>query len=118
MFFEGRPCLLPVQLHLPSSGLEQQLEQLHAENKMTHEEARFLSTYMDHEYPVKSVQIASHMRQLQQAKDDQKVEQPLTVLHLTMCEAGPMISLLLLVPRTSWITSVRCVKWSLGLCLI
>uniref|UniRef100_A0A8C0WJF1 Uncharacterized protein n=1 Tax=Castor canadensis TaxID=51338 RepID=A0A8C0WJF1_CASCN len=54
--------------------LEQQLEQLHAENKMTHEEARFLSTYMDHEYPVKSVQIASHMRQLQQAKDDQKDE--------------------------------------------
>ncbi|XP_008048640.1 uncharacterized protein C20orf96 homolog [Carlito syrichta] len=56
------------------SCLEQQVEQLNAKNKKTHEEVSFLSTYMDHEYPIKSVQIATLARQLQQAKDSQQDE--------------------------------------------
>ncbi|XP_008585926.1 PREDICTED: uncharacterized protein C20orf96 homolog isoform X4 [Galeopterus variegatus] len=58
---------------LKMSFLEQQVEQLNARIQKTHEEVNFLSTYMDHEYPVKSVQIASLMRQLQQVKDSQQV---------------------------------------------
>uniref|UniRef100_A0A2K6EHE6 Chromosome 20 open reading frame 96 n=1 Tax=Propithecus coquereli TaxID=379532 RepID=A0A2K6EHE6_PROCO len=54
--------------------LEQQVEQLNAKIKQTHEEVNFLSTYMDHEYSVKSVQIASLVRQLQQVKDSQQDE--------------------------------------------
>ncbi|KAG8524148.1 putative protein C20orf96, partial [Galemys pyrenaicus] len=54
--------------------LEQQLEQLEARIQKTQEEVNFLSTYMDHEYPVKSVQIATLMRQLQQMKDSQQDE--------------------------------------------
>ncbi|XP_074174348.1 uncharacterized protein C20orf96 homolog isoform X3 [Rhinolophus sinicus] len=56
------------------SYLEQQLEQLNAKIKKTHEEVSFLSTYMDHEYPVKLVQIANLVRQLQQEKDSQQDE--------------------------------------------
>ncbi|XP_006154759.1 uncharacterized protein C20orf96 homolog isoform X4 [Tupaia chinensis] len=56
------------------SRLEQQVEQLNATIKKTHEEVSFLSTYMDHEYPVKSVQIANLGRQLQQLKDSQQDE--------------------------------------------
>ncbi|XP_008585920.1 PREDICTED: uncharacterized protein C20orf96 homolog isoform X1 [Galeopterus variegatus] len=59
---------------LKMSFLEQQVEQLNARIQKTHEEVNFLSTYMDHEYPVKSVQIASLMRQLQQVKDSQQDE--------------------------------------------
>ncbi|XP_017521276.1 uncharacterized protein C20orf96 homolog isoform X2 [Manis javanica] len=56
------------------SYLQQQVEQLNAKIEKTQEEVRFLSTYMDHEYPVKSVQIANLLRQLQQIKDNQQDE--------------------------------------------
>ncbi|XP_060043975.1 uncharacterized protein C20orf96 homolog isoform X3 [Erinaceus europaeus] len=54
--------------------LEQQLEQLNAKIQKTQEEVNFLSTYMDHEYPVKSVQISTLARKLQQIKDRQQDE--------------------------------------------
>ncbi|KAM6148229.1 uncharacterized protein C20orf96-like [Rhynchocyon petersi] len=54
--------------------LEQQVEQLNAKIKKTLEEINFLSTYMDHEYPVKVVQIATLVRQIQQLKDLQQDE--------------------------------------------
>ncbi|XP_070104111.1 uncharacterized protein C20orf96 homolog isoform X2 [Equus przewalskii] len=54
--------------------LERQVEQLNARIHKTKEEVSFLSTYMDHEYPVRSVQIASLARQLQQVKDSQQDE--------------------------------------------
>ncbi|XP_026643022.1 uncharacterized protein C20orf96 homolog isoform X7 [Microtus ochrogaster] len=57
-----------------SRGLQREVEQLHAEILKAHEEVSFLSTYMDHEYPVRSVQIANHIRQVQQAKDSQQDE--------------------------------------------
>ncbi|XP_042550658.1 uncharacterized protein C20orf96 homolog isoform X1 [Dipodomys spectabilis] len=52
--------------------LEQEVQKLNEEISATQEEVKFLSTYMDHEYSVKSVQIANHMRQLQQVKDKQQ----------------------------------------------
>ncbi|XP_032714859.1 uncharacterized protein C20orf96 homolog isoform X2 [Lontra canadensis] len=55
-------------------SLAQQVEQLNAKIEKTYKEVSFLSTYMDHEYPVKSVQIASLVRQLQQIKDNQQDE--------------------------------------------
>ncbi|XP_022350224.1 uncharacterized protein C20orf96 homolog [Enhydra lutris kenyoni] len=55
-------------------SLAQQVEQLNAKIEKTSKEVSFLSTYMDHEYPVKSVQIASLVRQLQQIKDNQQDE--------------------------------------------
>lgn len=60
------------------------MEQLNAKIEKTQEEVRFLSTYMDHEYPVKSVQIANLLRQLQQIKDNQQVGEPLSLSHWTM----------------------------------
>ncbi|XP_077623163.1 uncharacterized protein C20orf96 homolog isoform X2 [Crocuta crocuta] len=54
--------------------LEQQVEQLNAKIEKTHKEVSFLSTYMDHEYPIKVVQIASLVRQLQQMKNAQQDE--------------------------------------------
>ncbi|XP_036085443.1 uncharacterized protein C20orf96 homolog isoform X2 [Rousettus aegyptiacus] len=57
------------------SYLEQQVKWLNAKIKKTHEEVSFLSTYMDHEYPVKSVQIASLVRQLRHVKDSQQKTQ-------------------------------------------
>ncbi|KAK2494907.1 hypothetical protein MC885_000279 [Smutsia gigantea] len=56
------------------SYLQQQVEQLNAKIEETQEEVGFLSTYMDHEYPVKSVQIANLLCQLQQIKDSQQDE--------------------------------------------
>nr|XP_055229538.1 uncharacterized protein C20orf96 homolog isoform X2 [Gorilla gorilla gorilla] len=56
------------------SYLEQQAEQLNAKIEKTQEEVNFLSTYMDHEYSIKSVQISTLMRQLQQVKDSQQDE--------------------------------------------
>nr|XP_045012694.1 uncharacterized protein C20orf96 homolog isoform X1 [Jaculus jaculus] len=56
------------------NGLQRQVDQMNAEIHQAHEEVGFLSTYMDHEYPVRSVRIASHKRQLQQAKDSQQDE--------------------------------------------
>lgn len=56
------------------NSLEQQAEQLNTRIKNTQELVSFLSTYMDHEYPARSVQIASLVRQLQQAKDSQQEE--------------------------------------------
>lgn len=57
-----------------TNSLQQEVEQLNAEIQKAHEEVSFLSTYMDHEYPVRSVQIANHKRQVQQAKDSQQDE--------------------------------------------
>ncbi|XP_023598164.1 uncharacterized protein C20orf96 homolog [Trichechus manatus latirostris] len=54
--------------------LEQQVEQLNAKIKKIHEEVNFLSTYMDHEYPVRLVQIANLLRQVQQMRDRQQDE--------------------------------------------
>ncbi|XP_016056085.1 PREDICTED: uncharacterized protein C20orf96 homolog isoform X2 [Miniopterus natalensis] len=68
---EGGSCLLFL---LTSPDLKQQVEQLNAKIKKTQEEVNFLSTYMDHEYPVKSVQIANLALQLQQVKDNQQDE--------------------------------------------
>ncbi|XP_013365485.1 PREDICTED: uncharacterized protein C20orf96 homolog isoform X3 [Chinchilla lanigera] len=56
------------------NSLEQQAEQLNARIKNTQELVSFLSTYMDHEYPIRSVQISSLVRQLQQVKDNQQEE--------------------------------------------
>ncbi|XP_010619761.1 uncharacterized protein C20orf96 homolog isoform X2 [Fukomys damarensis] len=56
------------------NSLEQQAEQLNTRIKNTQELVSFLSTYMDLEYPARSVQIASLVRQLQQAKDSQQEE--------------------------------------------
>ncbi|XP_032206993.1 uncharacterized protein C20orf96 homolog isoform X4 [Mustela erminea] len=55
-------------------SLARQVEQLNAKIEKTYKEVSFLSTYMDHEYPVKLVQIASLVRQLQQIKDNQQDE--------------------------------------------
>lgn len=73
---EGGSCLLFL---LTSADLEQQVKRLNAKIKKTHEEVSFLSTYMDHEYPVKSVQIASLVRQLRHVKDSQQVGEPLAL---------------------------------------
>ncbi|XP_023610267.1 uncharacterized protein C20orf96 homolog isoform X2 [Myotis lucifugus] len=54
--------------------LKQQVEQLNDKIKKTQEEVNFLSTYMDHEYPVKLVQIANLLHQLEQVKDNQQDE--------------------------------------------
>ncbi|KAF6087491.1 hypothetical protein HJG60_001792 [Phyllostomus discolor] len=56
------------------SYLKQQVEQLSAKIKKTQEEVNFLSTYMDHEYPVKVVRIDNLVHQLQQVKDNQQDE--------------------------------------------
>lgn len=69
-------CHLPSP-RCPSLGLQQELKQLNAEILKAQEEVSFLSTYMDHEYPVRSVQIANQIRQVQQAKDRQQVREPL-----------------------------------------
>uniref|UniRef100_A0A8C2LI58 RIKEN cDNA 6820408C15 gene n=1 Tax=Cricetulus griseus TaxID=10029 RepID=A0A8C2LI58_CRIGR len=57
-----------------ANSLQQELKQLNAEILKAQEEVSFLSTYMDHEYPVRSVQIANQIRQVQQAKDRQQDE--------------------------------------------
>ncbi|KAK2109764.1 hypothetical protein P7K49_009510 [Saguinus oedipus] len=54
--------------------LEQQVEQLNTKIDKTQEDVKFLSTYMDHEYSIKSVQIATLVRQLQEVKDSQQDE--------------------------------------------
>lgn len=56
------------------SSLEQQAEQLNAKIEKTQEEVNFLSTYMDREYSIKSIQISTLVRQLQQDKDSQQDE--------------------------------------------
>lgn len=50
------------------------MDKLNAEIQKATEEVNFLSTYMDHEYPIRLVQIANHRRQVQQAKDSQQDE--------------------------------------------
>ncbi|XP_034861977.1 uncharacterized protein C20orf96 homolog isoform X4 [Mirounga leonina] len=55
-------------------SLARQVEQLNAKIEKTYKEVSFLSTYMDHDYPVRSVQIANLVRQLQQIKDSQQDE--------------------------------------------
>ncbi|XP_055281319.1 uncharacterized protein C20orf96 homolog [Moschus berezovskii] len=52
-------------------NLKQQVEQLDAQIEKVREQVSFVSTYKDHEYPIKLVQVASLVRQLQQAKDSQ-----------------------------------------------
>lgn len=70
---EGPPSCFP----LTSPDLQQQVEQLNDKIKKTQEEVNFLSTYMDHEYPVKVVQIANLLHQLEQVQDNQQVGEPL-----------------------------------------
>ena len=57
---EGQSCLLSL---LISSDLEQQVEQLDAQIKKVREQVSFVSTYKDHEYPIKLVQVANLVRQ-------------------------------------------------------
>ncbi|XP_021049703.1 uncharacterized protein C20orf96 homolog isoform X1 [Mus pahari] len=57
-----------------TNSLEWEVEQLNSEIQKASEEVNFLSTYMDHEYPIRLVQIASHIRQVQQAKNNQQDE--------------------------------------------
>lgn len=95
---EGGSCLLSL---LTSPDLEQQVEQLNATIEKTQKEVNFLSTYMDREYPVKSVQIANLVRQLQQIKDSQQVGGPLAPLRHT----GPYW-------RQGWWPTPSC--WPLG----
>ncbi|XP_066092064.1 uncharacterized protein C20orf96 homolog [Saccopteryx bilineata] len=56
------------------SYLKQQVEQLNAKIKKIQKEVNFLSTYMNQEYPARSVQIASLAHQLQQLQDHQQDE--------------------------------------------
>ncbi|XP_051835413.1 uncharacterized protein C20orf96 homolog isoform X2 [Antechinus flavipes] len=51
------------------NDLEQQLTKLKGKINNAQEELNFLSTYMDHEYPIKSLEIADLMRQVQGVKD-------------------------------------------------
>ncbi|NIG61333.1 hypothetical protein BU61_4936 [Pontoporia blainvillei] len=53
-------------------NLEQQVEQLDAKIEKVHKKVSFVRTYMDREYPIKSVQVANLVRQLQQVKDSQQ----------------------------------------------
>ncbi|XP_049635429.1 uncharacterized protein C20orf96 homolog [Suncus etruscus] len=48
------------------------VEELTANLQKTHKQVSFLSTYMDHEHPIKSIQIGNLVRQLQQMKDSQQ----------------------------------------------
>lgn len=57
-----------------TNNLHWQVEQLNAEIQKAQEEVSFLSTYMDHEYPVRLVQIANCIRQVEQAKNRQQDE--------------------------------------------
>ncbi|XP_061293143.1 uncharacterized protein C20orf96 homolog isoform X1 [Bos javanicus] len=54
-----------------SADLEQQVEQLDAQIEKVREQVSFVSTYKDHEYPIKLVQVGNLVRQLQQVKDSQ-----------------------------------------------
>ncbi|EHB17180.1 hypothetical protein GW7_20918 [Heterocephalus glaber] len=56
------------------NSLEQQAEQLNTRIKNMQELVSFLSTYMEHKYSLRSVQIASLVCQLQQVKDSQQEE--------------------------------------------
>lgn len=108
---------LPADLPNPSPALEQQAEQLNAKIEKTQEEVNFLSTYMDREYSIKSIQISTLVRQLQQDKDSQQVGDPLPLPHQTVWESGLVANTLLLDPRMSWMTSVRCAERSWNPCL-
>lgn len=103
---------------LTSPDLKQQVEQLNDKIKKTQEEVNFLSTYMDHEYPVKLVQIANLLHQLDQVKDNQQVGEPLALPCWPRGEAEPVANMLLLPPRMSWMTLIRYAKWSWSLCPI
>lgn len=74
------------------------------------EEVNFLSTYMDHKYPARSVQIANLVRQLQQLKASQQVGEALALPCWARGEAGLVANTLLLAPRMSWMTLRRCTK--------
>ena len=85
----------------PLSDLEQQVEQLDAQIEKVREQVSFVSTYKDHEYPIKLVQVGNLVRQLQQVKDSQLVGEPLVLPHLTLWEAGLVANTFLPTPRTS-----------------
>ncbi|GAB1287046.1 hypothetical protein APTSU1_000227600 [Apodemus speciosus] len=57
-----------------TNSLQWEVEKLNSEIQKASEEVNFLSTYMDHEYPIRLVQISNHKRQVQQAKDSQQDE--------------------------------------------
>ncbi|XP_063140476.1 uncharacterized protein C20orf96 homolog isoform X3 [Rattus norvegicus] len=57
-----------------TNTLQWEVEQLNSEIRKANEEVNLLSTYMDHEYPIRLVQIANHVRLVQQAKDSQQDE--------------------------------------------
>ena len=92
------------------------MEQLDAKIEKVHKKVSFVSTYKDREYAIKSVQVANLVRQLQQVKDSQQVGEPMALPRQTMWEAGLVANTLLLTPRMSWMTSVRCAEWSWRLC--
>ncbi|XP_074148918.1 uncharacterized protein C20orf96 homolog [Sminthopsis crassicaudata] len=54
--------------------LEQQLTKLKTKINNAQEELNFLSSYMDHEYPIKTLEIADLMRQVQAVKDSSQNE--------------------------------------------
>ncbi|XP_031228140.1 uncharacterized protein C20orf96 homolog isoform X2 [Mastomys coucha] len=56
------------------NSLQCEVDRLNSEIQKASQEVIFLSTYMDHEYPIRLVQIANHERQVQQAKDSQQEE--------------------------------------------
>lgn len=57
-----------------TNTLQWEVDQLNSEIRKANEEVNLLSTYMDHEYPIRLVQIANHVRLVQQAKDSQQDE--------------------------------------------
>lgn len=73
------------------------MDRLNSEIQKASQEVTFLSTYMDHEYPIRLVQIANHERQVQQAKDSQQVREPLAQ-YLDYMEHGMVVEPFLLMP--------------------
>ncbi|XP_007474540.2 uncharacterized protein C20orf96 homolog isoform X2 [Monodelphis domestica] len=58
------------QASIKLNELQRQMTKVKAKIHKTKEELNFLSTYMDQEYPIKSVQIENLMRQIQDVKDN------------------------------------------------
>ncbi|XP_043846184.1 uncharacterized protein C20orf96 homolog isoform X2 [Dromiciops gliroides] len=63
-----------VQAKAKVNELQKQLTKVKAKIHKAQEELNFLNTYMDHEYPIKSVQIANLLRQIQDVKDSNQDE--------------------------------------------
>ncbi|XP_027723868.1 uncharacterized protein C20orf96-like [Vombatus ursinus] len=62
------------QAKVKVNDLEQQLTKVKTNIRKAQDELNFLTTYMDQEYPVKSVQIADLMRQIQEMKNSNEDE--------------------------------------------